>query len=152
MNQIQAYSARENMILQRIINAVCAECRFMLTEYFTPDEAWIHALSEPACDHHCLLLAKTHDQVTGWCRLFPLEPHGSAGVFELGTGVALAYRRKGNGTRLIEAAIAWARSAHAQAIFLRTNPENMPAQRLFLKTGFQRLGVRNDQQEMILYL
>ncbi|HET9443590.1 MAG TPA: GNAT family N-acetyltransferase [Acidimicrobiales bacterium] len=66
-----------------------------------------------------------------------LRPYG---VAELGMHVAPAWRGRGVGTALLEAAIAWARDAGAHKLALQVWPHNEPALGLYRKFGFVEEG------------
>lgn len=60
---------------------------------------------------------------------------------ELGMLVARAHRRKGVGDALLDACVAWARSAGAREIVLHVFPHNPAAIALYRKHGFEERGV-----------
>jgi ribosomal-protein-alanine N-acetyltransferase len=52
------------------------------------------------------------------------------------------YRRRGIGERLLSRALELAREREARAVTLEVRVSNLPAQRLYEKFGFRRVGVR----------
>jgi RimJ/RimL family protein N-acetyltransferase len=68
-----------------------------------------------------------------------IERH-SYGVCELGMFVADGWRGRGVGRRLLEAAIAWARSVGAHKIALQMWPDNAAAEALYRGCGFEQEG------------
>lgn len=66
----------------------------------------------------------------------------SAHVADIGLMVAKSARRQGVGWALLEAAVAWARSAGVRKLELHVFPWNEPAIRLYEKFGFEREGYR----------
>jgi RimJ/RimL family protein N-acetyltransferase len=63
----------------------------------------------------------------------------------LGVGVERAYRRKGYGRQLLDAAIAWARASEELAwIDLSVFAHNVPAYELYLRLGFVEVGRVRD--------
>ena len=71
------------------------------------------------------------------------DPHpASTHVADLGLMVAAAYRRQGIGHSLLEAAVAWARTAGVRKLELHVFPHNEPAIALYERFGFRAEGVR----------
>lgn len=71
------------------------------------------------------------------------DPHpASAHVADLGLMVAATHRRKGIGTALLEAAVAWAKGSGVSKLELHVFPWNEPAIQLYERFGFEREGVR----------
>ena len=68
----------------------------------------------------------------------PASPH----VADLGLMVAEGHRRRGVGTRLLEEAVVWARSAGVSKLELHVFPWNAPALGLYESFGFVREGYR----------
>jgi ribosomal protein S18 acetylase RimI-like enzyme len=89
-----------------------------------------------------------------WLRLFSEESHGwgfaGAGVPELSIAVAPAWRRRGIGARLLEAAVARAGRAGHPAVSLSVMPQNTAALELYLRAGFRRIGVVDGSWTMKL--
>jgi L-phenylalanine/L-methionine N-acetyltransferase len=69
----------------------------------------------------------------------------SSHVADLGLMVAKAWRRRGVGRALLEAAVAWAREAGVLKLELHVFPWNEPAIRLYEEFGFEREGFRKAQ-------
>jgi len=124
------------------INAVCAE-GMMRTPRFEPTPAWEHALAQPDCPCHLLLVAVEGANVVGWCRLFPTDE----GALELGIGVVASHRRQGIGRALLGAALEWA-SARGMPVVLETRTDNTPAIRLFTRSGFRVVGQGDGHWQM----
>lgn len=124
------------------LDAVCAE-GMMHTPRFEPTPAWEHALSQPDCPCHLLLVAVEGAHIAGWCRLFPL----AEGTLELGIGVVAPYRRQGRGSALLAAALDWA-SARGMPVVLETRTDNLPAIRLFTRAGFRVIGESDSHWQM----
>ena len=71
------------------------------------------------------------------------DPHpASAHVADIGLMVASAARRQGVGRALLEAAIAWGRSAGVRKLELHVFPWNEAAIALYEAVGFEREGYR----------
>ncbi len=60
----------------------------------------------------------------------------------LNLSVAAPVQRRGHGGRLLEHALRVARGYHARVIFLEVRPSNPAARRLYLRYGFQQVGLR----------
>jgi RimJ/RimL family protein N-acetyltransferase len=76
------------------------------------------------------------------------DPHpASRHVADLGLMVAEDQRRRGIGTRLLEAALEWARLAGVTKLELHVFPWNEPALRLYESFGFEREGYRKGHYE-----
>ena len=73
------------------------------------------------------------------------DPHpSSAHVADVGLMVAMSARRQGVGRALLEAAIAWARSAGVRKLELHVFPWNEAAIALYESVGFEREGYRKQ--------
>jgi RimJ/RimL family protein N-acetyltransferase len=71
------------------------------------------------------------------------DPHpSSAHVADVGLMVAMSARRQGVGRALLEAAIAWARTAGVRKLELHVFPWNEAAIGLYEAVGFEREGYR----------
>jgi putative acetyltransferase len=71
------------------------------------------------------------------------DPHpASAHVADLGLMVAADHRRRGIGTALLEAAVAWAEGSGVRKLELHVFPWNEPAIQLYERFGFEREGLR----------
>lgn len=55
-------------------------------------------------------------------------------------------RRHGIATKLLDAAMAWLKDRGAPRVILQTAEQNVPAQRLFAKTGFRRTMVEMTRE------
>jgi RimJ/RimL family protein N-acetyltransferase len=78
-------------------------------------------------------------------------------VADLGLMVAISHRRRGIGTRLLEAALEWARESDVRKLELHVFPHNDAAIKLYEKFGFVQEGYRrghyrrgNDYVDAIL--
>jgi ribosomal protein S18 acetylase RimI-like enzyme len=78
-------------------------------------------------------------RIVGWCDVVAKRGHVHAHVGVLGMGVLAAYRRRGVGTRLIEAALRAARDRFEQ-VELSVYSANGAAQSLYRNAGFSECG------------
>jgi ribosomal-protein-alanine N-acetyltransferase len=60
----------------------------------------------------------------------------------LNLSIAAPVQRRGYGSKLLEHLLRVARGYHAHVIFLEVRPSNPSARRLYLRHGFQQVGVR----------
>jgi RimJ/RimL family protein N-acetyltransferase len=82
------------------------------------------------------------DQIVGRLSL-ARDPHpASKHVADLGLMVAATHRRRGIGTALLDAAVAWAKGSGVSKLELHVFPWNEPAIRLYERFGFEREGLR----------
>jgi len=142
--QIRLYAPGDRVQLIRTIDTVCGEGRWMSTGCFEPTPAWTHALRNPRCLCHLLLVVEDREHVIGWCRTFPKD--GLHGVREatLGIGLLPAYRDRGIGTALVRRSLGWARNVGYQRISLTTRPDNARAIHVFTCCGFGFTGQAGD--------
>jgi ribosomal protein S18 acetylase RimI-like enzyme len=104
------------------------------------DDEWSSRLARGAASVHELpLVAERDGEPAGlaWMRIEELEPD-VAHLYQM--WVAPTHRRFGVGKMLIEAAIQWARAAHAQQVALDVTCENASAVRLYSRAGFAPVG------------
>ncbi|GEM_PF-630825 len=132
---LRSYALSDRTGLIRAINAVCGEGLWMSTSRFEPTPAWEHALADPNCGCHLLLLAVGTNAPVGWCRVFR-EPDVQGTVASLGIGLLPIYRDRGIGTQMAQKALAWAWSADVERVVLRTRRDNHRAVRVFSRCGF----------------
>ncbi len=109
----------------------------MRTLLYEPTPAWEHALVQPHCKCHLLLVATHNARVVGWCRAFP-EPQTKRA--EIGLGLLSGYRDQRVGSSFIAATLAWAKGQGLENLTLRTRHDNMQAIYLFQKFGFEQSG------------
>jgi len=132
--RIRPYDLADQAALVHVIDSVCAECAWMSTRRFQPTPAWIHALNEPNCPRHLLLVAENR-QIVGWCRL--LAEREAQTAIELGIGLLPSYRHQGIGTELVRSALKWAAAAGYRCVTLTVHPDNAHARHVFERCGFQ---------------
>ena len=87
-----------------------------------------------------------HDALVGHLDLAGEGIPGQGHRARLGMGLVRAARRQGHGTRLMRAAIDWAREQPGLAwIDLGVFGDNLGAQHLYERFEFQRIGVKRDR-------
>lgn len=141
---IRPFAAHDEHALIHTINSVCGEGRWMSSLSYEPTIAWDHALDEPGCPCHCLLVVEDDKDLVGWCRIFREPPESSrapdagcvASKGRLGVGLRAGYRDRGIGSRVVRAALAWASWASIEHVSLVTRSDNLRAIRVFKCAGF----------------
>lgn len=92
------------------------------------------SLSEPDADATRLLLAaRDGDRLAGYLLATPAW-NGCASIDDI--AVSRPYRGAGIGRRLMDEAVAWAKSVDLRAIRLETQSSNVPACRFYARYGF----------------
>ena len=122
-----------------LLEAVAAEGRWIGTEAPVDREARHRQVSESVegSDRAARLVAEADGALVGnlWIDLRPY------GVADLGMMVAREWRRRGVGSALMEAGIAWARTAPCHKVALQLWPYNQGALALYRKFGFVQEGL-----------
>lgn len=95
--------------------------------------------------HAAVYVAEAEDELVGRLSLSRDTHPASMHVADLGLMVAKAWRGRGVGSALLEAAVEWARSVGVAKIELHVFPWNEPAIALYEKFGFEREGYRKGQ-------
>ena len=131
---IRPYTLTDRSLLITTINAVCAEGRWMRTRCYEPTPAWEHALAEPDCSCHLLLIVVDEERVVGWCRVFR-DADSQTGA-DIAIGLLPEYREQGIGTALFQQAMVWTSKNGLARLHLTTRVDNARAIRLFQKFGF----------------
>jgi len=108
----------------------------METRQYEPTPLWEHALGEPGCPCHLLLVVQIGERLVGWCRVFPDKDASTSA--SIGIGVLAEYREIGLGTALVRHALEWSRNRGLKRLHLRTRVDNKRAIHMFGKFGFVR--------------
>jgi len=130
-----------------IVDAVCRERRYMMTDHFEPGPDWQEVLGMSLLSGWKLLLvAECEDRLVGWCRIFadtvsPFARHTA----ELGIGVTKPYREIGIGSHLLRQAIQAAKEARLEKLTATAFAINERALNLFIGRGFKVTGRRYRQ-------
>jgi RimJ/RimL family protein N-acetyltransferase len=108
-------------------------------------ERWRKALDEPLWGRAWLLAAPEGGRVVGHVELRGGRIEAELHRAVLGMGIQRAFVGQGHGTRLLAAAIAWARGEAGLAwIDLGVFADNAPARALYRRAGFVELETRRD--------
>ncbi|MCR4405320.1 MAG: GNAT family N-acetyltransferase [Anaerolineae bacterium] len=130
-----------------VVDAVCRERRYMMTERFLPGPEWQEALGMiPRSGWKLLLVAECEGRIVGWCRAFadtvsPFARHTA----EVGIGILKPYREIGIGTHLLRQTIQGSREAHLEKLTAAIFAINERALNLFIGRGFRVTGRRYRQ-------
>ncbi len=85
-----------------------------------------------------VLVADSHETVAGWIYVSRKISLESGWIWEIyGMVVDEAYRNKGIGHQLLQAAIAWCRKKGAKSLRVRSNIKRKDAHRFYEEQGFQ---------------
>jgi RimJ/RimL family protein N-acetyltransferase len=124
----------------------------MVDLYLRVGEEGLFVAVEPPIDRHerrlwlqhCLdapwtlvLVAVTAGKIIGYLTAVGSERDPA----QIGLGVAKAWRGRGVGTRLVEAAIGWGGEQGVHKLAAEVFPHNQPTLHLFAKLGFEREGL-----------
>jgi RimJ/RimL family protein N-acetyltransferase len=90
-----------------------------------------------------VFVAETDDEIVGRLSIARDSHPASRHVADLGLMVAAKHRRRGVGTALLDAAVAWARQSGVRKLELHVFPHNEAAISLYEKYGFRREGYRH---------
>jgi putative acetyltransferase len=91
----------------------------------------------------CQFVALDGDEVVGWCDILPVMGETRAHVGTLGIGLMPHARRKGIGTRLLQAAIDKAWTKGLTRLELTVRADNT-AKALYERFGFEHEGIRRN--------
>jgi RimJ/RimL family protein N-acetyltransferase len=94
-----------------------------------------------------VFVAEDGDRIVGRLSLSRDAHPASRHVADLGLMVAVSHRRRGVGTAMLEAAVAWAGEAGIRKLELHVFPWNEPALALYETFGFVREGYRKRHYE-----
>jgi RimJ/RimL family protein N-acetyltransferase len=89
-----------------------------------------------------VFVAEDEGRIVGRLSIARDQHPASRHVADLGLMVAMSHRRRGIGTKLLEAALDWARHSEVRKLELHVFPHNEAAIRLYENFGFVREGYR----------
>jgi putative acetyltransferase len=89
-----------------------------------------------------VFVAEDDGRIVGRLSIARDQHPASRHVADLGLMVAMSHRRQGIGTKLLEAALDWARHSEVRKLELHVFPHNEAAIRLYERFGFVREGYR----------
>lgn len=142
--RIRPFAPEDARELVEAIDAVCGSSPWMQTTRFEPTPAWLHALRDPSCPHHLLLVVEDDQGIVGWCRALPESCEDGRQEATLGIGLLPAWRNQGLGSALVRRSLAWARAVGYRRVHLWTHAGNAPAIHVFGCCGFAFTGRVGD--------
>jgi RimJ/RimL family protein N-acetyltransferase len=89
-----------------------------------------------------VFVAEDDGRIVGRLSIARDQHPASRHVADLGLMVAMSHRRRGIGTKLLEAALDWARHSEVRKLELHVFPHNEPAIKLYENFGFVQEGYR----------
>jgi RimJ/RimL family protein N-acetyltransferase len=89
-----------------------------------------------------VFVAEEDGRIVGRLSIARDQHPASRHVADLGLMVAMSHRRRGIGTKLLEAALDWARHSEVRKLELHVFPHNEPAIKLYETFGFVQEGYR----------
>lgn len=107
-----------------------------------PDEAWTEGMllgelaDQPRTRHYVVILED--DKIVGYAGLSAAGGEGDVQTI----GVRQAYQGRGLGAALLTELLEEAGRRGCEAVFLEVRADNEPAQKLYERFGFTRIGVR----------
>jgi RimJ/RimL family protein N-acetyltransferase len=142
--EIAPVRLRNAEALRRVFDTIARERRYLPIFEAPPLDDVRRYIQDAIEKDNPAIVAIGGDAVVGWCDIRrDAQPTGThRGV--LGMGVVPAWRARGVGSRLIEAALGLARERCFVRIELEVYADNHPAIALYKKFGFVREGVRRD--------
>jgi RimJ/RimL family protein N-acetyltransferase len=123
------------------VDAVARERRWLAFTEVPPREDSIRFTEQILANRHPFFLAVDGDKVVGWCDIAGSDRPTQAHMGSLGIGLLPAYRSRGIGRRLMQAAIEAARARGFERVTLNVHANNMRARALYEKLGFRLEGV-----------
>jgi RimJ/RimL family protein N-acetyltransferase len=126
--------------LGRGMQVVVTEGGWLETEADVPLATLVARFRRAVAEEHLVFVLEADGERVG---TLGLHPDGAAGVLALGMWILPAWRGRGGGRLLIEAALA-ARPAGVHKIELEVFDDNEGAITLYESTGFEREGLRRD--------
>jgi ribosomal protein S18 acetylase RimI-like enzyme len=132
----------------RCLDSVARERRYLAFTQAPPLESTRAFVLSNIAQKVPQLVALSEDDVVGWCDISPIKREGFTHCGTLGMGVRKGFRRLGIGRRLIERTIAEAKAMGLERIELEVFASNMPAIRLYERTGFVVEGVKKRGRKL----
>lgn len=124
-----------------VLGAVAREQKYLRMTDTPPLERTLKFIATNIEKKNPHLVATSEGQVVGWCDICR-EPDFASHVGVLGMGVLKAYRGRGIGTDLIQAALRLAQAQRFKRVELEVYASNTTAIALYEKLGFEREGLR----------
>jgi ribosomal protein S18 acetylase RimI-like enzyme len=130
--------------LLRAFDAVAREGRFLAALQAPPLDEVRQYVQEAIDAEDPMVVAIGDDAVVGWCDIRRDRRQTRQHRGALGVGVIAAWRGRGVGSRLLDAALRLARERGFARIDLDVHADNAAAIALYEKFGFAREGLQRD--------
>lgn len=134
---IEALDESHFIGLHRALDMVAREKRYLAFLQAPPLDEAQHYYRQILATNQCHFVAVQAGDVLGWCDVQRTHGEARAHVGHLGMGLVPRARRQGLGTRLLDAALAKARSKGLTRIELQVRTDNTAAKTLYERFGFQ---------------
>jgi len=140
------------------VTSVCKEEKYLANTTGFSDEQTKSFVEKVISNDFSQFYAIENNQVIGWCDIIPREQELHKHVGVLGMGIIAEFRKKGIGTELIKRTISYARLRGIERIELEVYADNLIAQELYKKIGFEKEGVKrkakkiNDKYEDVIIM
>ena len=146
------YKREDRGQLIRVINVVCSESKWMISNKFILTPEWECALQISNCNDYLILVVEDENILVGWCRIFLLFNSFSIKIGELGIGLLPKYRGQYIGAKMIEQSLSWSKNKDFIQVHLSVHQENYSAQQLFRKFKFKTYDCHGENNLMSLAL
>lgn len=137
--RVRQATAEDCEALGRGMKAVVDEGRWLATEPTASADELADRFHAAVKHGHVLLILEDGDELVGALGMHPT----AKGVLSLGMWILPAWRGRGGGRMLMEAALA-SRPPHVHKIELEVFPDNVAAIGLYRAFGFEQEGLRRD--------
>lgn len=143
---LRPFEPRDLESFLRCLDAVARECRYLaMTEGPTREQADAFLADARARGMvQEVAVAGGDDEVVGWCDVIRKPYPGFEHSGTLGMGLLPAYRGRGLGARLLDAALAGAAKLGITRVELEVFASNARAIALYERRGFAREGVKKN--------
>lgn len=122
--------------LSELIDQVAHERRYLAGTKGFPVEATASFIQHVASINGVHIVAEDGCRIIGWCDITPHTFEGMTHVARLGMGLSPTYRGKGDGRKLLRAAISRAFMKGTERIELEVFASNISAVKLYENSGF----------------
>lgn len=134
--------------LHQALDTVAREERFLAFTKAPPFEESLSFYRRILAEDMCQFVALAETHVVGWCDILPTHGEARSHVGHLGIGVVPAARHQGLGARLLEAAIAKAKTKGISRVELVVREDNRNAKALYERFGFVVEGLQKHAMLM----
>ncbi len=141
MVEIRTVTMADVPAYRETLDAVARERQYLRLLEAPPLERSLEFVRNALEKGHVNLVAVEVSHIVGWCDI-TFGINGEAHVGYLGMGVRRDFRGQGIGRRLMDTAVAQARTSGLEKIELQVYTSNAAAIALYKKAGFEEEGLR----------